>query len=342
MSRSGVVGSLSSFERVDGIVKCGTCRIDQSVPNGELQMGQGSRAGFGNGVAHADANSDASEDTKARASADTNGRSVGSTSVPFVAHRMNMTAFPPHLLEQERELDDHVPGFAVTGWLVRYPVEQWGGEWIEHGSMEVRYRRPLHVGDQLTITVREAVDDDSPSDRGRVAQRLEFLIHDENQTAVASGWAAAPDPAKSIVHVDSSAVPNPLLRPYASALLGQSLGTLTTIFDADRDLAFVGFLGADDPWVKRRDAHPTVLAWCANVLVRQAIEFTLGQWKHAGTQSEQYRAIPDGAELRFVGRVAKTFGAGSHEFFVAEVLVEADGEASALLRLTYLCEPEPS
>jgi hypothetical protein len=239
---------------------------------------------------------------------------------------MGMTAFPRHLMAEERELNDHVPGFAVNGWLVRHPLERWGEAWIQHGSMEVRYRRPLHVGDRLVVTTSADTD------------RIELSIAEESGTVVASGWAKAPDPERPIVEVPAEPRPDPLLLPYADTLLGRSLGTLATDFDAARDLAWVRLLPSDDPWQGRTDAHPAVLVWSANVLVRRAIAFTLGQWKHAGTVTEHYSSIPDGAALRYCGRVARTFRAGAHEFFVAEVLVEADGAPTDRLELTYLCE----
>lgn len=252
------------------------------------------------------------------------------TSTPFVAQRMGMPAFPPHLVPDEIVLNDHVPGFAVTGWLVRHPIERWGDAWIEHGWMEVRYRRPLHVGDELIVAVKDA----DPT-------RLELIVTDSSGTVVASGWAGAPDVSRPIVAVPAQPVPDPPLLPYAEALLGRSLGTLETVFDARRDLEWVRHLPADDPWHGRTDAHPAVLVWAANVLVRDAISFSPGRWKHAGALTTHYAHVPDGASLRYCGRVDRTFRAGTHELFVAEVLVEANGEAAALLDLTYLCETRP-
>jgi hypothetical protein len=58
----------------------------------------------------------------------------------FVAHRMEMPAYPEHLMPSA-PLNDHVPGFAVVGWMTRFPLQHFGDDWLHRGTMKIRYRQ---------------------------------------------------------------------------------------------------------------------------------------------------------------------------------------------------------
>jgi hypothetical protein len=64
---------------------------------------------------------------------------------------MEMPAYPKHLMPSV-PLNDHVPGFAVVGWMTRFPLEHFGNDWLDQGTMEIRFRQHLCVGDPLPST----------------------------------------------------------------------------------------------------------------------------------------------------------------------------------------------
>jgi len=246
-------------------------------------------------------------------------------SIPFVAHRMGMPAFPAHLVEAAGDMGDHVTGFAVIGWLTRCPMERWGEEWPERGTMQVRFRRGLHVGDPLTIHLCDLGDD------------LRIEVAAPNGELVASGSAALPASPRRFEPATSPAFTGPLL-PYADDLVGRTLDVLETDFVAARDLAFVHHLEPDDPWRVLRIAHPAHVVSVANLLVKQSVAFTTGTWTHAGSSTANLRPIADGAALRCSGSIPRVIRTPEHDFAVAEIVVEADGVASMLVEHTLLCE----
>src|SRR5262245_18450825 len=47
-----------------------------------------------------------------------------------------------------------VAGVTIYGYLARVAVEAWGIEWLRHGAASVRFARPVHDGDVLTVSGR--------------------------------------------------------------------------------------------------------------------------------------------------------------------------------------------
>jgi MaoC like domain len=47
-----------------------------------------------------------------------------------------------------------VAGVTVHAWLTHPVVEHWGDEWLRHGGGDVRFRRPVFDGDDVTVPAR--------------------------------------------------------------------------------------------------------------------------------------------------------------------------------------------
>src|SRR5467141_3134726 len=73
-----------------------------------------------------------------------------------------------------------VPGVDVYGYMTHLPVTRWGRAWLERGTAECRFFKPVYDGDIASVTAREVdgVLDISVESRGEVC---------------ATGRAALPD-----------------------------------------------------------------------------------------------------------------------------------------------------
>src|SRR5215831_20408051 len=49
-----------------------------------------------------------------------------------------------------------VPGVDVYAYMTHLPVERWGCAWLERGSAECRFLKPVYDGDIASVTAREA------------------------------------------------------------------------------------------------------------------------------------------------------------------------------------------
>src|SRR6266568_273810 len=48
-----------------------------------------------------------------------------------------------------------VPGVDVYGYMSHLPVIRWGRAWLERGTAECRFFKPVYDGDIATVTARE-------------------------------------------------------------------------------------------------------------------------------------------------------------------------------------------
>src|SRR5215475_4070341 len=73
-----------------------------------------------------------------------------------------------------------VPGAIVYAYMTHLPIERWGQAWLERGTAECRFSKPVYDGDQVTVTATER--------DGVLDIRLEC-----RGVVCASGLAALPD-----------------------------------------------------------------------------------------------------------------------------------------------------
>lgn len=77
-----------------------------------------------------------------------------------------------------------VPGPLVYGYMSRIPVQLWGQDWLERGTMASRNRRPTYDGQVVTVTATQADDANG--------KRLVLVTRDAEGNELASGEATLP------------------------------------------------------------------------------------------------------------------------------------------------------
>src|SRR5580704_17618465 len=75
-----------------------------------------------------------------------------------------------------------VPGAIVYAYMTHLPLERWGRAWLEHGTAECRFAKPVYDGDRVAVSASET--------DGVLDLRL-----DCRGTLCASASAALPDAA---------------------------------------------------------------------------------------------------------------------------------------------------
>ena len=185
-----------------------------------------------------------------------------------------------------------VPGITVYGYMMQ-PVVEHAPEWLEHGSMKVRFLEPFYAGDP--VVVRAEVSDDGS---------IRIVAERENGPVCATGTASVahsgmPEPTAF------SEAPLPSERPVPSndsVVSGTLLGTVTEqIETADPD---------------------RLLRFSNQILMRN---FKLGPWIHAASEVTNWSAARVGDEISARGRIHDRFERKGHEFVVADVMLLAGG-----------------
>ena len=217
-----------------------------------------------------------------------------------------------------------VPGVTVYGYMTVPIVEQFGLDWLERGSMQVKFHQPFYDGDEVIVRAETDASAD-PINVAITAGREDGIAC---ATALAtlndrSAWLGEPRledyPEAPLPTIESRPVPSgELLVP------GTVLGTLTeTMSLPDKTLLknlderLQIYTGSDAV------AHPFTLLGLANhILVRN---YKLGPWIHAASDLINWSAARDGEEVSVRGRIADCFERKGHEFVVLDLLLVAEG-----------------
>jgi hypothetical protein len=219
-----------------------------------------------------------------------------------------------------------VPGVVVYAYMTRAPLDRWGRDWLERGTMEARFHLPVYEGQEVSVTL----DDDG-----------ELEAHTEDGL-VASGSATLPDSVGAPPDPTSYPVaPLPDDRPPASAeaLAVDALGTVEYGFHAAKAGDYLGEVRETAPfYAEARVAHPGWLIAMANYALSQNVR--LGPWIHVETSATHFSTVADGERVAVRGKVAGLFEKKGHKFVDLDLLWLAEDERPVLhARHTAIYEP---
>lgn len=217
-----------------------------------------------------------------------------------------------------------VPGVTVYAYMTMPLVERFGLDWLDGGSMQVKFHQPFYDGEE--VMVRAEVD--SSADPIKIAITAER----KDGIACATGLATVNDRSAWLGEArleDYPEAPLPLIeeRPIPSRELlapGTALGTLIETLSV-ADATALGNLDERLPIYQgvQAVAHPfTLLALANEILVRN---YKLGPWIHAASDLINWSGVRDGEEISVRGRIANCFERKGHEFVVLDLLLIAGG-----------------
>ncbi|MGF1596502.1 MAG: hypothetical protein ACFCVK_06155 [Acidimicrobiales bacterium] len=226
-----------------------------------------------------------------------------------------------------------VAGVRTYGWAAQTIARALGSVWLDTGWVDVSLRRPLFVGDDLSIVVAAASDGDGATWRIEATART----GDGEPRVVLDGTAGLGD-APWLGELDPPPVrpgqDPPTVRPtydLASVPLGEPLRPLRAYVKADaaRRIA-TDDLGIDDPRYLDPDqpaVHPYFLAGRMAPLTRH--NFTYGPTIHVRSQI-QHRgpALADQA-ITVGARIVDAYDRNGHWYQVLDGIVTGDGGAGA-------------
>jgi len=207
-----------------------------------------------------------------------------------------------------------VPGVDVYGYMTHLPVMRWGRAWLERGTAECRFFKPVYDGDIATVSASER-------DGG-----LDLAVESRGEPC-ATGRAELPD-----------------LRPAAPSLdLFRRVPQRAERRPADEtSLAAETWLGIDPypitPEVTQRYLadlretapiyaedgliHPaTILRSCNFVLSRNV---ALGPWIHTGSRVQHLATASVGDTLSVRARITGNYEHKGHRFVELDALVLAN------------------
>ena len=208
-----------------------------------------------------------------------------------------------------------VPGVDVMAYMMHLPVRRWGRAFLERGSIEARFVKPVYDGEITEV-------------RGEESDGVLSIEVESRGELCATGSASLPASAPSFSIADfpeTAAVPERKPVNAASYESGKWLGTLPRVWAGDAATEYLADVRERDPIYAREGlGHPGLLQRVMNkVLVDNAI---LGPWIHVGSRMQLLAAARSGDELTARARVTGNYEKKRHRFVELDALVVANGK----------------
>ncbi len=220
-----------------------------------------------------------------------------------------------------------VPGVDVWAYMTRPCVDRWGIEFLERGSMEVRFRLPVYDGEDVAVLLGE---DGSLSVSG------------PDGTVRADGTAALPEAVRPIASLGVARLPEPV-PPAGPELLtpGTVLGTLRFTHRQGPAAQYLDDVReSGDEYQRGLVGHPGMLARQANYVLSNTVR--LGPWIHVSTDAQHRGLVLDGDAVEVRGVVVDEREHKGHRFVDLDVEITADQRPVWSARHTAIWRPRSS
>lgn len=209
-----------------------------------------------------------------------------------------------------------VPGVDVYAYMTHLPVRLWGRAWLERGTAECRFLKPVYDGEIATVTATETADG------------LAIEVSSRGELC-ATGQASLPsDPVPAPDAPGRAEPPQPQLRPPAdetSLAPGNRLGIRPLHVGAELASQYLRDLRETDPLYARDHlAHPGLVLRTMNWALVQNV--VLGPWIHVGSRIQHLSAMAVGETLSAGAAVVANYERKGHRFVELDGLVLANGE----------------
>ena len=212
-----------------------------------------------------------------------------------------------------------VPGVTVYAYVTRPLVEAWGPDWLERGTVSVRFTKPVLDGDETVV----AGGTSASSDGATAMVSVRTGAGGDCSAASANlprARATGPDPAAY------TGAPLPAERPPAVAAnlaIGRVMGSPVNRYDAAMADEWLNKVGDDLALYRGPSAyvHPAFYLDQSNKALSQNVR--LGPWIHVGSVIQHLSAARVGETLATRGRVRALFERKGKEFVELDLLITA-------------------
>lgn len=216
-----------------------------------------------------------------------------------------------------------VPGVDVYAYMAHAPVARWGREFLERGTLEARFARPVYDGETATVTAREGAGGGLDIE---VASRDAICA-----TGHAAMTGTAPPPLDTFAATAAAAQRTPA--DEVSLAVGRLLGIKPLRITPEWAARYVEDVRERDPLYGEQGlSHPGQLPRLFNWALTHNV--VLGPWIHVGSKVDHFAAARVGDELTVRARVTANYDRKGHRFVELDGLVVANA-TTALARIAH-------
>jgi len=206
-----------------------------------------------------------------------------------------------------------VPGAIVYAYMTHLPLERWGRAWLERGSAECRFAKPVYDGDRAVAT---AIERD-----GALDIRLEC-----RGVLCATATASLPDAAAPPALDGFRTVAQRAVRPPAddaSLAVGTWLGIEPLAVTPALIAQYAREVRETSPLYEKEGVlHPVLVPHICNFALNRNV--TLGPWMHVGSTIQHFAVAKSGDVLGVRARVTGNYEHKGHLFVDIDALIVAN------------------
>jgi len=210
-----------------------------------------------------------------------------------------------------------VGGVHVYAYMTHLPVQRWGRTWLERGTGDCRFTKPVYEGDIAEITAEED------------AEGLTVNVTSQSVLCATGRAALSPAaPAVSLADFQADVPPVNNARPPAderSLPVGRWLGMSPLPIDAAYHAKELQDARETDPLYAREGiVHSGTILRCCNWVLSQNV--VLPAWMHVGSTVQNLGIARIGDTLGARARVTQNYEHKGHKFVEVDALVLANND----------------
>ncbi|MBN1569926.1 MAG: MaoC family dehydratase [Acidobacteria bacterium] len=231
-----------------------------------------------------------------------------------------------------------VPGVSIFAYMSRPLIELMGREWLERGSAEVHFLRPIYEGEEIHVGgVITSVADDG-------ALSLDYRASNNQGATCGIGVAklppqkVAPEPSLE----DYPAGRAKLNRPMSLDTLqvGESLAPVVSEFNWNIHWQYCRKTIRDHHPLYERMMHPGWLANRASQIL--AVNYGISAWIDVSSYVQNLNLLEEECTIETRGRVYDKFERDGDHYVVLDLAVFAPQRCLATLRYTAIFRIAPN
>ncbi len=208
-----------------------------------------------------------------------------------------------------------VPGVEVYAYMTHLPAARWGVGWLERGTAECRFSKPVYDG-KLAVASATVT-----------AGALSITVESEGERC-ATGAATLPDEAGAApVLSDAAPIPAFEARPdadEASLATGRRLSSHPVHLTEDRLQKYLADIHESEPlYARAKLVHPAFMLRLSNLALKDNVK--LGAWIHAASSIRHCGLAHAGESLAAHAVVTANYERKGHRFVDLDVVIVADG-----------------
>jgi hypothetical protein len=223
-----------------------------------------------------------------------------------------------------------VGGVNIYGYMTHQPLQRWGRAWLETGTGEAKFIKPVYENDIAEVT---AVED---------ADGLTLTVHSQGVLCSTGRAAIATNPPPPVALSDFKSVSPRADRTQAdeqSLKFGDWFGMSPMLITEANHAQDLEDLRETDPiYAREKIVHPgTILRCCNRVLSDNVI---LPAWIHMGSTVRNFGLAYAGDTLNARARITKNYEHKGHKWVELDCMVVAN-ETTPLVRATHIAIYRP-